>query len=30
MGSLDIATKRKMREMNATEILQAIETQDET
>lgn len=30
MSSLDIETKRKMREMNATEILQAIEAQDET
>ena len=29
MSSLDIETKRKLREMNATEMLQAIEAQDE-
>ena len=30
MSSLDIETKRKLREMNATDMLQAIEAQDET
>ncbi|MGO4384377.1 ATP-binding protein [Specibacter sp. RAF43] len=30
MSSLDIETKRKMREMNATEMLQSSEAQDET
>ena len=30
MSSLDIETKPKMREMNATEMIQAIEAQDET
>lgn len=30
MSSLDIETKRKMRDMNATEMLQAIEAQNET